>query len=97
MNGQKVWRGAGLILYRTARSLHNTITRPGIPNWSIIITSRRIRPWAMIDCDTLNPIQLKEDSSWPGEEKSEGHWLLLRSSTSSSEKRDVPSGKEVHV
>jgi hypothetical protein len=51
MNGKVAWRGAGSVLYRTARSNHNTITKEGRPNWSIIIVSKRVRDWAKTPCD----------------------------------------------
>lgn len=51
MNGKKIWRRPGSVLYRTARSLHNTITKPGKPNWSIIVVSKKVRDWGMKTCD----------------------------------------------
>lgn len=63
MNGKRIWRSAGSILYRTARSLHNTITRKGYPNYSIIVVSHRCRKWGMKDCG----------------EPPAGHWLTEKS------------------
>jgi hypothetical protein len=75
INGTRTWRGPGTILYRTARSLHNTTTLPGRPMWSLILVSQhpgpdgpKKRDWNMVDhdggCDRSAP---KQPS---------GHWLL---------------------
>ncbi len=53
MNGKKIWRGAGSVLYRPALSTHNTITIEGKPMWSLIIISKRIRPWGFKKCDGI--------------------------------------------
>jgi hypothetical protein len=50
MNGRRTWRGAGSLLYRTARSLHNTTTLERRPMWSLVIVSRKVRPWSMRSC-----------------------------------------------
>lgn len=52
MNGNTVWRAPGSLLYRPARSLHNTITKEGRPSWSIIIVSPVVRKWGFRHCDT---------------------------------------------
>lgn len=49
IRGQTVWRGPGSVLYRTAKSSHNTITQLGA-NWSIIVVSHRKRSWAKLPC-----------------------------------------------
>lgn len=39
------------VLYRPALSLHNTVTEKGKPSWSLIVTSRRVRPWGFKQCE----------------------------------------------
>jgi len=43
------WRGPGSVLYRPATFAHNVVT-PGV-NWSLVITSGRVRPWKFLDCE----------------------------------------------
>lgn len=50
MRGRVVWRRPGEVFYRPAVSLHNTITVPGRPNWSVIVVSGRRRNWAKAAC-----------------------------------------------
>lgn len=47
--GRVTWRAPGSVFYRTARSIHNTITRAGRPNWSIILASKKVRKWGMVE------------------------------------------------
>lgn len=63
MNGRLTWRGAGSLLYRPARSLHNTITVEGVPNWSVIIVSPVIRKWGFRDCNTHEPLGVRAVSA----------------------------------
>ena len=60
MNGKTIWRGPWTVLYRTARSSHNTITLRDRPNWSLLIVSNRVRDWRKLEC---RPVEKG------------GHWL----------------------
>lgn len=51
INGTMTWRRPGTILYRTARSLHNVVTRPGRPVWSLVFKSRKVRKWGHKTCE----------------------------------------------
>jgi len=43
------WRGPGSILFRPAKFAHNVVT-VGV-NWSLVITSGRVRQWGFVDCE----------------------------------------------
>lgn len=54
MNGQVTWRDPWSVFYRTARSTHNTVTRAGRPNWSIVVVSKRVRDWSKVGCESAH-------------------------------------------
>jgi hypothetical protein len=45
------WRGPLSLLWRPAESKHNVITKPGKPNWSLVLMKPKRRGWGFMTCE----------------------------------------------
>jgi hypothetical protein len=44
------WRPVGSLLYRSAETRHNVVTKADKPNWSIVVMTPKRREWGIKDC-----------------------------------------------
>lgn len=59
MNGKTKWRAPGSILWRPAETKHNVVTKG--TNWSIVITTAKVRDWGIITEEDDNCRAMRQD------------------------------------